>query len=43
MDSTHAMEQLVELLSKTRSNTEFLMNVARSMTEGRGLQAPADH
>ncbi len=43
MDSTHAMEQLVELLGKTRSNTEFLMNVARSMTDGRGLQAQADH
>jgi transcription termination factor Rho len=43
MDSTHAMEQLVELLGKTRSNTEFLMNVARSMTDGRGLLARADH
>jgi transcription termination factor Rho len=42
-DSTHAMEQLVELLGKTRSNTEFLMNVVRSMTDGRGLQAQADH
>ncbi len=43
MDSTHAMEQFVELLGKTRSNTEFLMNVARSMTDGRGLRARADH
>ena len=43
MDSTHAMEQLAELLGRTRSNTEFLMNVARSMTDGRGLQAQTDH
>ena len=37
MGSTQAMEQLVELLSKTRNNTEFLMSVARSMTDGRGF------
>jgi len=42
MGSTHAMEQLVERLSKTRNNTEFLMSVARSMTDGRGFPAPAD-
>ena len=42
MGSTHAIEQLVERLSKTSNNTEFLMSVARSMTDGRGFPAPAD-